>query len=68
MKHRAFPALCERCERKIEDRTGWGVLTICSVQPQPGANKEPREMGLLMCGYCFHEFAQWLCPDEEEAA
>jgi hypothetical protein len=68
MKHRPFPALCERCERKIEDQTGWGVMMICIVQPQPNVEMEPRENGLLMCGYCLHELGQWICPDVDEGA
>jgi hypothetical protein len=69
-KHLPFPAICERCERKITDKTGWGVLVICSVQAQPNVDdSEGREMGVRMCGYCFHELAHWLCPeiDDHEA-
>ena len=65
MKHRPFPALCERCERMIDAQTGWGVLMLCAVQPQPNTSGETRENSLMMCGYCFHELARWLCPDEE---
>jgi hypothetical protein len=65
MKYRPVPAFCERCERKIDDQTGWGVMMLCAVQPQPNGNKEPRENSLLICGYCFHKLARWVCPDEE---
>jgi hypothetical protein len=63
--HRPFPKFCERCDRVIDDKTGWGVLMICAVQSQPEGKGETRENGLLMCGYCFHDLARWLCSDEE---
>jgi hypothetical protein len=68
MKHRASPALCERCDRKINDQTGWGVMMVCSVQAQPNVivRASDREQSLLMCGYCFHELAKWLAPDVEQ--
>jgi hypothetical protein len=68
MKHPAVPALCERCDRKINDQTGWGVLMVCAVQPPPNVTlaENEREQGLLMCGYCWHELAKWLCPDAEQ--
>jgi hypothetical protein len=65
-KHRPFPALCERCDRKIDDRTGWGVMMICSIQAQPNGHGEEREIGLRICGYCLHELALWLCPEVGE--
>ena len=70
MKHRPAPAICERCGGRINDQSGWGVLMVCSIQPQPNGGNEPREMGLQMCGYCFHELGDWLFPaiDEEKAS
>jgi hypothetical protein len=65
MKHQAIPALCERCDRKIDDQSGWGVLMMCAIQPQPNSTKDDRAQSLLMCGYCFNELAKWLCQDVE---
>ena len=62
MKHPPLPAICERCDQKIDDQTGWGVMMLCVIQPQPKTNEEKREQSLLMCGYCFHELAEWLYP------
>jgi hypothetical protein len=63
MKHRAIPALCERCEQRIDDQTGWGVLMMCAIQGQPNTSNDDREQSLLMCGYCFNELAKWLDPE-----
>ena len=70
MKHRRAPPLCERCEQKIDDRTGWGVMMICAIQAQPeapAALMDERAQSLIMCGYCFHELALWFAPDEATA-
>jgi hypothetical protein len=68
-RHLAFPEICERCDRKIDGQTGWGVMMICAVQPQPSVTKDAadnREQSLLMCGYCLHELAGWLCSHKVE--
>lgn len=67
MKHPSSPAICERCDRKIDDQTGWGVMMLCAVQPQPRTKGDQREQSLLMCGYCFHELARWLTPEVDAA-
>lgn len=63
--------ICERCDRKIDEKTGWGGLMVCAIQAQPGvgprqAIADEREQSLFMCGYCLHELAAWLCPEIEE--
>ena len=68
MKHLAAPKVCERCDQKIDARTGWGVVMTFAVQPQPDATNDNREKGLMMCGYCFHELADWFCPEDEPQA
>jgi hypothetical protein len=45
----------------ITDQTGWGVMMLCSIQPQVETDTG-REHSLFMCGYCFHELADWLAP------
>lgn len=43
---------------------------ICAIQPQPeGQMTAPsdRELSLLICGYCGHDLAGWLCRDDEAA-
>jgi hypothetical protein len=60
-KHPPFPTICERCDRKIDDDTGWGVLIWYAAQPQPSAKAEgPRSNSLPVCGYCLHAMAKWL--------
>jgi hypothetical protein len=66
MKHNPVPTHCERCDRPVNDRTGWGVMMTCAIQPQPAvseADAEEREQSMLMCGYCFHELARWVDPN-----
>ena len=66
MKHRPVPRLCERCDQKIDDRSGWGIMILCSLQSQPSAsapNDDERTQSLIMCGYCLHELALWFAPE-----
>ena len=49
-KHPPFPTICERCDRKIDDDTGWGVLIWYAAQAQPSAKAEgPRSNSLAVC-------------------